>query len=256
DSKQLHTAKAAAEGLMSAWIASRGFTGAKMILEGSQGLATGTSTDSDITRLTDGLGKRWCVLETSFKYHASCRHTHPAADALLAAMQQNNLDTADVDSVVCHVHQAAIDVLGPVTNPETVHQAKFCMAATLGLIATHGKAGLREFENVLTDNSALSFLDRVSMQLDDEVDASYPNKWIGKVTVKTKDGALVQARVNDPKGDPGNTLTREEIDAKARYLAQSSGAMTASGTDQLMSVLWDVRTAKSVPYLIQQESVK
>jgi len=45
DSKQLHTAKAAAEGLMSAWISSKGFTGASKILEGEQGMAAGMSSD-------------------------------------------------------------------------------------------------------------------------------------------------------------------------------------------------------------------
>ena len=77
DSKQLHTAKAAANGLMAAYLAQEGFTGAKRILEGEQGMAAGMSRDADSTRLTDRLGKRWALAETSFKYHASCRHTIP-----------------------------------------------------------------------------------------------------------------------------------------------------------------------------------
>ncbi len=44
DSKQLHTAKAAADGLMAAYIARDGFTGARQILEGAQGMAAGMST--------------------------------------------------------------------------------------------------------------------------------------------------------------------------------------------------------------------
>src|SRR5215207_7746833 len=74
DSKQLHTAKAAADGLLSAYLARDGFAGARRILEGGQGMAAGMSSDSDPARLTEGLGDRWAVLETSFKYHASCRH--------------------------------------------------------------------------------------------------------------------------------------------------------------------------------------
>ena len=83
DSKQLHTAHAAAAGLMSAYLAQAGFTGAQHILEGPQGLAAGMSSDAEPSKLIDGLGRRWALAETSFKYHASCRHTHPAADALL-----------------------------------------------------------------------------------------------------------------------------------------------------------------------------
>ena len=83
DSKQLHTAKAAADGLTAAYLAHEGLTGAKRILEGPQGMGAGMSQDADPEKLVDRLGSRWALVETSFKYHASCRHTHPAADALL-----------------------------------------------------------------------------------------------------------------------------------------------------------------------------
>ena len=75
DSKQLHTAHAAAAGLMSASLAKDGFTGAAQILEGPQGMAAGMSSDANPAKLTDGLpnGKdgRWATAEPSFKFHAS-----------------------------------------------------------------------------------------------------------------------------------------------------------------------------------------
>ena len=103
DSKHLHTAKAAADGLLSAYIARDGFTGASHILEGKQGMAAGMSSDADPAKLVRGLGERWAVLETSFKVYASCRHTHPAADALLQAMQQNELAASDIRCVRARV---------------------------------------------------------------------------------------------------------------------------------------------------------
>ena len=56
DSKQLHTAQAAAEGLLAAYLAKDGFTGATRILEGEQGMAAGMSSDADPAKLTDRLG--------------------------------------------------------------------------------------------------------------------------------------------------------------------------------------------------------
>ena len=96
DSKPLHAGKAAANGLMAAWLARDGFAGARQILEGVQGMGAGMSTDADPSKLTDRLGTRWALAETSFKYHASCRHTHPAADALLKAMQEHGLSITDL----------------------------------------------------------------------------------------------------------------------------------------------------------------
>jgi len=250
DSKQLHTAKAAADGLTAAYLARDGFTGAKRILEGAQGMAAGMSSDADPARLTDRLGERWALTETSFKFHASCRHTHPAADALLRAIAEHRLKAGDIASVTAHVHQGALDVLGPVTNPATVHQAKFSMPATLGLIAVHGRAGMAEYDAFFADEAARTFSGRVHMRLDPEVDAAYPARWIGKVTVETADGRTLAARVDEPKGDPGNTLSRDEIDGKARRLIAYGGGVEDDAVDAVMARLWGIADAETVGRLV------
>lgn len=244
DSKQLHTAHAAAAGLSAAYLAADGLTGAKRVLEGERGMAAGMSTDADVSRLTDRLGTRWALAETSFKYHASCRHTHPAADALLEALRANALRADDVEEVTAQVHQGAIDVLGPVVDPQTVHQAKFSMGTVLGLIATHGRAGLAEFDEQWRAPEVVALRERVRMALDPEVDAAYPARWIGKVRVRTKDGREYEARIDEPKGDPGNTLSEPELEEKAVRLAQYRGGADA---DEMRDVIRRVRALGETP---------
>lgn len=238
DSKQLHTAHAASSGLMAAMLAKDGFTGARHIFEGPQGMAAGMSTDADPARLTDHLGHRWALAETSFKFHASCRHTHPAADALQAVMQEHGLRADDIASVTTRVHQGAIDVLGPVTDPQTVHQAKFSMGTVLGLIAEHGSAGLTEFDQFYHAPRVIAFRNRVTMQLDAEVDRAYPARWIGKVTVTTSDGRVFDGRVDEPKGDPGNTLSRAELEDKALRLARFGAGASIEEMHALFDRVW------------------
>ena len=239
DSKQLHTAKAAADGLLAAYIARDGFTGARKILEGEQGMAAGMTHDADPAKLTAGLGERWAILETSFKFHASCRHTHPAADALLQAIQQHHLTADQIARVNAHVHQAAIDVLRPVTNPQTVHQAKFSMPFVLALIALNGSAGITDFTAAALQNPAIrAFLPRVEMTLDPEIDRAYPERWIGLVELETVDGRHFVSRVDVPKGDPGNTLSRAELEEKARRLASYQQGAAPAEIDQLIARIW------------------
>ena len=253
DSKQLHTAHAAGAGLMSAYLALDGFTGAQDIFTGPQGLAAGMSTDANPAKLTDGLGTRWATAETSFKWHASCRHTHPAADALLQVMQQNNLQPQDIAEVTCHVHQGAIDVLGPVVSPVTVHQSKFSMGTVLALAARFGHAGLSEFDAHYLTDETVALRERVHMVLDAEVDSAYPQRWIGKVTVRTTDGRVLQGRVDDPKGDPGNTLSRAEITAKALHLVAYGSQVPAAQAEQAVQRLWQVRQWPRVERLVEVE---
>ncbi|MDH0383453.1 MmgE/PrpD family protein [Comamonas aquatica] len=240
DSKQLHTAHAAAAGLMAAYLAKDGFTGAQDIFTGPQGLAAGMSTDAHPAKLSDGLGTRWATAETSFKWHASCRHTHPAADALLQVMQHNHLQPADLAQVTCHVHQGAIDVLGPVVQPSTVHQSKFSMGTVLALAARFGHAGLTEFDSHFLAPDTVALREKVRMVLDSEVDTAYPQRWIGKVTVQTTDGRTLHGRVDEPKGDPGNSLSRQEITDKALRLAAYGSQVPAAQAQQAVARLWQV----------------
>ena len=251
DSKQLHTAHAAGAGLMAAYLAQDGFTGAADIFGGPQGMAAGMSSDADAARLTDGLGTRWATAETSFKWHACCRHTHPAADALLAVMQAHGLHAHDIARVVAHVHQGAIDVLGPVVDPRTVHQSKFSMGTALALAAQHGHAGLNEFDAEFQSAATQALRGRVTMVLDEEVDTAYPARWIGKVSVTTTDGRTLHGRVDEPKGDPGNTLSRDEITAKALRLAAWSGGASEMEMRQAVDALWQVADWPRVGMLLK-----
>lgn len=257
DSKQLHTAKAAADGLFSAYLAQHGFTGAKRILEGEQGMAAGMSTDADPAKLVDRLGKRWALIETSFKYHACCRHTHPAADALLKIVSENKLDIEAITRVTAHVHQSAIDVLEAVDVPQTVHQAKFSMGTVLGTIARYRRAGMKEFDEHFNDPEVAAFREKVTMVLDPEVDQAYPARWIGKVTVETADGRVLHGRVDEPRGDPENTLTRAELEEKALRLAEYSGAATAEEMAAVFRAIRDLtKTDEIVGFLIHASAPK
>jgi 2-methylcitrate dehydratase PrpD len=155
-------------------------------------------------------------------------------------MRDHGLKPNDIARVVTHVHQGAIDVLGPVVDPKTVHQSKFSMGTVLALVAHYHHAGLPEFEAHFRDDAVMQLRDRIEMMLDAEVDGAYPRRWIGKVTVHTTDGRTLQGRVDEPKGDPGNTLSRAEITAKALQLAAFSGGASEAEMRAAVERLWQV----------------
>jgi 2-methylcitrate dehydratase PrpD len=237
DSKQLHTAKAAADGLLSAYIACDGFTGAGCIVEGKQGMMAGMSSDGDASKLVDRLGERWALLETSFKFHASCRHTHPAADALLEITKA--IDADQITKVRARVHQAALDVLGPAEAAQNVHQSKFSMGFVLALIAVRKRASIVDFnEEALRDPQLRAFQQKVQMVYDPEIDAAYPARWIGLVEVETRDGRHLTSRVEVPKGDPENTLSRADLEDKAHRLAAYRQGASSEEVDRIVKRVW------------------
>lgn len=125
------------------------------------------------------------------------------------------------------VHQAAIDVLGSVVNPMTIHQVKFSMGSVLGLIAVMAWLFSSHSSALCWVTRVARFRSKVRMERDDEVDSLYPRRWVGKVRVTTTDGRFLTSRIDEPKGDPGNSLTRAELEAKAIRLADfRNGAKT------------------------------
>ena len=118
-----------------------------------------------------------------------------------------------------------------------------------GALVRH-HAGLPEFERHYRDAETIALRDRVEMALDAEVDGAYPRRWIGKVTVTTTGGRILHGRVDEPKGDPGNTLTRDEITAKALQLAAFSGGAGEGEMRACLERLWQVASWPRVGALL------
>ena len=78
--KSFHVGNAAKNGLMSAMLASNGFTSSEQGIEAKRGWANVTSTKQDYSFITEGLGEKFLISENSYKPFASGVVVHPAID--------------------------------------------------------------------------------------------------------------------------------------------------------------------------------
>ena len=65
-------------------------------------------------------------------------------------------------------------------------------------------------------------MERVKLEVDPSLDRLYPEKWPSVVEMVTRGGNRLVSRVDYPKGDPENPLSRDELYAKFRALASYS----------------------------------
>jgi 2-methylcitrate dehydratase PrpD len=125
------------------------------------------------------------------------------------------------------------------------------MGFVLALIALQGQAGVDAFTDAsLKDQSIRDFLSRVEMLFDAEIDAAYPQRWLGKVSLETTDGRRLTARVDIPKGDPENTLSRTEIEDKARRLAAFRQGASVEEINRLIARAWSLDVQPDVRDLL------
>ncbi|EXJ53395.1 uncharacterized protein A1O5_13384 [Cladophialophora psammophila CBS 110553] len=247
-SKQVHTAQACAGGVFSAYVSRSGLLGPHDILEGRRGMAaTLASVDPEPSFIDAQLGAKWSVLESSFKWHASCRHTHPSVDALIALMEEEKIKFNDIASITAHTYKAAISVLSLSAAAETVHQSKFSMGFVLAVAAKNGSANITNFtEDALSDPELRTMQKRVTMVLDPKIDAVFPAKWLGRVTVTTKEGRRVTKNVDVVKGDPGWTLTKSEIEGKVISLARYGHVQDLSLFEATIQRIWNLEVDKEI----------
>ena len=92
--------QAAYAGVSGALLAQAGFQSTPGILETRNGLIDVWRTDdTDLSKLTEGLGARFAVLDTGFKYYSAGYPIHAPLHAVLRLMREHRLTAADITAV-------------------------------------------------------------------------------------------------------------------------------------------------------------
>jgi 2-methylcitrate dehydratase PrpD len=230
--KQVHPAFAVQRGVQAAQLAGRGFPGVSDPIGGRRAFLVAQSTDPRPERLLEGLGDvPFEVHNTGIKPYPSCRNTQSPLDALLSVMEESDLRASEVAKVRFGLIGPGIKtVFEPASTkrrPTTLVEAQFSMPFVAAVALVDGEVTPAQFEaSRFSDCEVLALADRVECVHDPELDRDYPAHWPAWVEVDTNDGRHLQGRVEDPKGDPANPLTRDELLAKFRVLA--SVAYTAA----------------------------
>lgn len=248
-SKQLHPGKAAMNGILAALLAQQGFTGAEHIFEGEKGFCKATSSDYDFRGVVDGLGREYHMGGNSFKFHASCGHTHSAVDASLILAREGGVAPEAIEKVRVKVYSIALDLLGNVqlTNP---YIAKFHIPFCIATALKFGKVGLEAFtEERLNDGELRDLMTRVELSSDEELDREYPEKWGAIVEVSTRDGRVFSQKVEYPKGDPQNPLSRQEFSDK--FINLTEGILPIERSTSMLGRILELEEVERVDQLFE-----
>lgn len=220
-SKVIHSGRAAESGLLAAYLAGRGLTGARHVLEGPYGLYAATCPDPDPSALARrDTEPDWKIHEVTLKPWPACGHVHPCIDASLALSAV--VDPDSIDKVVVRTYQEAL-VFADCAEPHSDLEYKFSLqhAAAAGLL---GDASLAQFAAPAGAAARLRDLrKRVSVEASAPAGASASHPWGAEVQVDTRDGKTVSAMSREAKGSPGNPMTGAEVTAKFSDLAGLAG---------------------------------
>lgn len=245
-SKPLHAGHAADSGIVAAFAAGRGYTGAPDILEGAAGFGAAMSAEPDWQAAIAKLGAPWGITIATVKNHSCCGHTFAAVDAALE-LRNNGVDPDQIESIEVRTYTTATKVAGN-ADPHTAFEAKFstayCVAAALRL----GTVRLAAFTpESLGDPGIRDLLGRTIVTADPEFDKEFPSCRRAHVTLRMADGSVQTRQRDTRKGDPDDPLTDAEMQGKFDDLAVP--VIGAEAAKSLATELWNLRGRASITEL-------
>ena len=241
--KPFHPGGAARAGLMSALLASKGFTASPKALEAPRGMMQTVSTKNDWNEITHELGQRFEISFNSYKPFACGIVIHPSIDACAQLRAQGVLPD-QVERIELKVHSLVLELTGN-KEPQDGLQAKFSVYHGCAAGLTFGYAAEDEFsDDIVTRADMVALRRKVLATVDDAIAEASVD-----VSAVLNDGRRVHVFVEHAIGSLQNPMTDANLEAKFHGL--SDPILGAAQTSELIQACWAMGQAGSVAEVVK-----
>jgi 2-methylcitrate dehydratase PrpD len=245
-SKRLHPGRAAQGGLVAAALAGRGFQGPRFILEAEDGgFLAAMSDESRPQEIGRELGRRWRTEDVCFKPYACCGSNHSSVDAAIELMKQYEFGAEDVARVSVAISRVVEKQTGFLYRLSTVLNAQMSIRYNVAVALLDGTALVEQFTpGRIAAADVNELTSRVDVEVTPEMDAAYPERYAGVVTIRLRDGRELRKRVDFSRGMPENKLSAEGLRQKFHSLAGT--AVGSEAAARLSASLQDIFECNSI----------
>ena len=233
--KPFHPGGAARAGLMSALLASKGYTASPKALEAPRGMMQTVSTKNDWAEITSELGQRFEISSNSYKPFACGIVIHPSIDAC-AQLRALGVDPEQIERIELRVHSLVLELTG---NKEPLDglQAKFSVYHGCAAGLTFGCAAEQEFADAVVNQPAMVALRRkVVATVDNSIDEASAD-----LTAILTGGRRVHVFVEHAIGSLQNPMTDAHLETKFHGLTDS--ILGSARTAALIKACWSAGEA-------------
>lgn len=249
--KRLHAGRAAQAGLQAALLAQKGFTGISDVVEaGYGGFLSAFSRTPNPARLLDGLGHDWEVAKVGFKMYPNVTSIHSALDALRAVLVEERIAGRDIATITVGCGRMTFVHTAWDYRPAGVTAAQMNMFYGLAVMALRGDVSVSDYaEDRIADAEVLSFIARIKIHLDEELEHKGPAfRHAARLVVTTRDGSRFEHEVHNRRGSPENPVTREDVERK--FHANVDGLLDRGDADRLKQLALALETEPNAAAIV------
>jgi 2-methylcitrate dehydratase PrpD len=240
DTKALHPAKAASNGLQAALLAKAGFTGPDDIIGGRRGFwEVLSAAGHNEEELNSKWGEHWAFANNGLKPYANGVVSHPIQDAVIKLRNDHHLKPENVAGIKAYVHPLVLELMNR-AEPRRALEGKFsfqhCAAAALVDGAGH--------DAQFTDAKVLDpVISAVRAKVTAEIDPTKKEE-SARVVITLTDGTAVETTTEHATGSPENPMSDEVLEAK--YTTLASEIIGETQANELLSAVWALDWASDV----------
>jgi len=240
--KSFHAGKAAANGVLAALLAERGFDSSQEIIEGKRGFARIYSDVAAPEQLTGGLGDGWLIETNGHKPYACGVVLHPLIDAVIAMREEARIAPEAVSEIALRVHPLVLSITN-VIEPSSGLQSKFSYRHSAAVALADGAAGIAQYSDARAADPIVAALRRKVQAVGDETlrkDEAYATVAAG--------GARHEAHIPHASGTTDNPMSDAAIEAK--FLANAASAIGDERARRASERVWSLEKCADVRELI------
>jgi len=217
--KPFHAGTAAANGLLAARLAARGFTASPEAIEAPQGFLATQAPDHVVEPFRPDPAAPFWIERTLFKYHAACYSTHATIEAMAHLRDSHRIGLDDMRAIRLTVHPRHLKVCN-IQEPETRLQMKFSLrqlaAAALDGLDT---AALATFSDAnARDPRYVAARQRITVRTDPDRD-----RMTAHIEIDLADGTTLTAETD--VGQPATDLPGQWDRLAAKFCTLSTPAI-------------------------------
>jgi 2-methylcitrate dehydratase PrpD len=220
--KPLHAGRAAENGVTAALLAQAGFTSATNILEARRGFYQAMAGGYDESKISGRLGRPYFMIDPgiSIKPYPSGSLSHPAQDLILDLVKRHELGADDIEQIEVGTNSNVPNAL-IYPMPKTALEGKFSIPFCMAIAVLERKAGIVQFQDrKVRDKRVIEMMKRVTLYIDDELEALGYDQVRSRVRVKLKNGRLIEGRYDVARGHPEKPMSWTELSEKFRDCAE------------------------------------
>ena len=180
--------------------------------------------------LTADLGSRFEIQGTGFKFYNCCRAIHAPLEIVYALMSDNDLGEFDIDAVDVWLPRDMVPVVDH--NELITHDLQYVVAVGIrdGVV---GQAQMSEQRRA--DPSLVPLIERVTLSPGDALNEFHPPHWPARVRITSKDGRAFESTLSDPRGNPDDPPSWDELAEKFRRVV--AGVLPEAGASRALEVI-------------------